>query len=40
MKKLKVSNTQIEMVVKFYGQVVSNPTEGDGETAETLTDGQ
>lgn len=39
-KKLKVSNTQIEMVVKFYGQVVSNPTEGDGETAETLTDGQ
>ena len=37
-KKLKVSSTQIEMVVKFYGQVVSNPTEGgDGETAETLT---
>lgn len=39
-KKLTVSSTQIEMVVKFYGQVVSNPTEGDGETAETLTDGQ
>ena len=39
-KKLTVSSTQIEMVVKFYGQVVSNPTEGDGETAETLTDDQ
>ena len=39
-KKLTVSSTQIEMVVKFFGQEVNNPTEGDGETAETLTDDQ
>ena len=39
-KKLTVSSTQIKMVVKFYGQVVSDLTGGDGETAETLTDDQ
>ena len=32
-KKLTVSSTQIEMVVKFY-----NPTEGDGETAAPTDD--
>lgn len=30
-KKLSVGSREIEMVVKFHGQVVSNPTEGDDE---------
>ena len=38
-KRLTVSSTQIDMVVKFYGQEVNNPTGSDGET-EVLTDGQ
>ena len=38
-KRLTVSSTQIDMVVKFYGQEVSNPTGSDGET-EVLTNDQ
>ena len=38
-KKLTVSSTQIKMVVKFYGQEVNNPTEGDSENF-CFTDGQ
>ena len=39
-KKLTVSGTQIEMVVKFYGQVVSNPTAGSDSETEASTDDQ
>ena len=38
-KRLTVSSTQIDMVVKFYGQEVNNPTEGDSENF-CFTDGQ
>lgn len=38
-KKLTVSGTEIQMIIKFYGQVVSIPTGSDSE-AETLTDEQ
>lgn len=38
-KRLTVSSTQIDMVVKFYGQVVNNPTEDDSEI-ESLTNDQ
>ena len=38
-KRLTVSSTQIDMVVKFFGQEVNNPTEGDSENF-CFTDGQ